>query len=99
MHFQHISVRGLGIIGGGAPLAFAAAAGGIQTLAMAGLGIGNLYPFLFLLFMHSLNPGGLGLGGNFFAQSMCIVPYCRSRSNQCCLFVITITGLRCPQRC
>merc|ERR1711915_1042018 len=42
---------------------------------------------------------GLGLGGNFFAQSMCIVPYCRSRSNQCCLLVITITGLRCPPRC
>ena len=42
------SVRGLGIIGGGAPLAFAAAAGGIQNLAIAGIGIG-------IWFLHSFN--------------------------------------------
>ena len=43
----------------------------------------------------------LGLGGyNMLSQQACIGPvYCRARSGDCCLLVLTRRGMVCPVRC
>ena len=46
--------------------------------------------------------GMLGLGGAsvLMAQEMCVVPYCQTLSQQCCLVGINpVAGIFCPDRC
>jgi len=102
MYFHFILVRGIGIIGGGALIAAAAATGsvGIAPLAVAGLGnqfldegtsISDTY---FIMFT-----GALGIGGAGFVRVNCMTPFCRTSAGQCCLIVQTESGLQCPSSC
>jgi hypothetical protein len=79
-------VRAFGVIGGGAALAFAGALSGVQLLGPAAAGLGAV--------------GIAGVGGNAVAEMMCVTPYCRARSGQCCLITPTLTNLLgCPDSC
>ena len=90
-------MRAFGIVGGGATLAFGGAITAVQFLTAVGLGIGK--HAYFILSIDLSIAGGLGVGANFLAQSMCTTPYCTATSGQCCLLVTTMNGLQCPDSC
>jgi len=80
-------VRAFGVIGGGAVLAAAAGISAISAIsALAPVaGVGAV--------------GVAGVGGNMVAQMMCLTPYCRAASGDCCTLTFSLAGPQCPETC
>ena len=49
--------------------------------------------------LGALATTALGLTGIMTASSMCLVPFCRAQSGQCCLLGGSSRGIVCPRAC
>jgi len=87
-------VGAYGIIGGGAVLGVAAASAGIGSITPAFAGLAGL----------GIAGGGVaaGAGAVMMMQEMeesCTLPFCRADNGQCCLLIMGLNGISCPQSC
>ena len=90
-------MRSFGIIGGGAVLAAAPFVAGQALLALGG---GGFYSKYNPTKSSGVGAAGAGVaGGATVTNTACFPPFCRARSNQCCLLRQTRRGLRCPRSC
>jgi len=77
------AVRSFGVIGGGAVLFTASALAGQTILPMLGAATFGA-------------TAALVGGGTVISSALCIAPFCRASSGQCCLLTATQRGPRCP---
>ena len=100
------SVRAFGIIGGGAVSAAAGTVGALSTLpyvlpAATAAVVGKFLAIIILILICSCFAGAHGVGGSMLvAQNSCLGPFfSTSVSGSCCLIVLGLNGVACPDTC